>query len=393
MLDYINTHFMTFTLYATLLIEATGFMHVCYLIRDLIHYAAGKEVHSNEPPKTGLTGFFHWGRVFFSMAVLGFCLAVTIEAILNGQTTMWDVVPGWAAVIIFFVLISLVGLLEAMQIAFFAVAKMRVEERGDHPIARRTCHLLFKNGGRNLPGFMVGRQVTVTLIFFVAARATTLDIETGKGENIFGVSDGLQEFFNLGFLGAILTTILGSISWQLVASAFPIAFLSNPFVFVMLNFVLLIEATGICAASWFFGSIHKKIAGFQLDEVYVGTAEERAAGGKPDQSIHPGREFTMGSNVLVGNPATWEEAIDNLSGKETPSQKRERMLANIKGLRELAEGAEGAEKDAYDKAIELELKALDEVNGEEEAQKKSKEVEVEKTDEVVAVDDLETGAA
>ncbi|KAL3930676.1 MAG: hypothetical protein SGBAC_011658, partial [Bacillariaceae sp.] len=348
------------------------------------------------PPKTGANLLFHWGRVLFSMVVLCFCLAVTIEAILNGQTTMWDAVPGWAAVIIFFVLISLVGLLEAMQIAFFAVAKFKKEDRGDHPMARRTCELLFRNGGRNLPGFMVGRQVTVTLIFFVAARATTLNIKVGEDDNIFGVSDGLQEFFNLGFLGAILTTILGSISWQLVASAFPIAFLSNPFVFIMLNIVLAIEATGICAASWFFGTIHKKIAGFQFDEVYVGTAEERAAGGKPDTSMHPGRDFSMGTNVLIGDAATWEEAIQNLSGKETPSQKRERMLANIASLREMSADSEGAEKDAYEKAIEMELKALDAVNGEEEEAalaKAASKAEAEKAEGIVPVEDLETGAA
>eukprot|EP00617_Octactis_speculum_P010149 CAMPEP_0185791372 /NCGR_PEP_ID=MMETSP1174-20130828/158340_1 /TAXON_ID=35687 /ORGANISM="Dictyocha speculum, Strain CCMP1381" /LENGTH=64 /DNA_ID=CAMNT_0028486317 /DNA_START=686 /DNA_END=880 /DNA_ORIENTATION=- len=44
----------------------------------------------------------------------------------------------------------------------------------------------------------------------------------------FGVSDGMQEFFNLGFLGAIITTILASIAWQLVAGAFPHCFLVQP---------------------------------------------------------------------------------------------------------------------------------------------------------------------
>eukprot|EP00526_Cylindrotheca_closterium_P017821 CAMPEP_0113614178 /NCGR_PEP_ID=MMETSP0017_2-20120614/7027_1 /TAXON_ID=2856 /ORGANISM="Cylindrotheca closterium" /LENGTH=294 /DNA_ID=CAMNT_0000523327 /DNA_START=52 /DNA_END=936 /DNA_ORIENTATION=+ /assembly_acc=CAM_ASM_000147 len=281
---------------------------------------------------------------------------------------MWDAVPGWAAVIIFFVLISIVGLLEAMQIAFFAVAKFKKEDRGDHPMARRTCNLLFKNGGRNLPGFMVGRQVTVTLIFFVAARATTLNIKVGEDDNIFGVSDALQEFFNLGFLGAILTTILGSISWQLVASAFPIAFLSNPFVYLMLNFVLLIEATGICAASWFFGTIHKKIAGFQLDEVYVGTAEERAAGGKPDTSMHPGRDFSMGTNVLVA-PSDWENAIKNLEPvPETFSQQRERILSNIKSMKEMMADAPEEEKSTFAAGIEAEVKFLQKLNEEEAAE-------------------------
>jgi len=368
MLDYINTHFMTFTLYCTLLIEMTGFMHVCYLIRDCFYWAAGKPIETNEPPRDAAKAFFHWGRVLFSMVVLCFSLAVTLEALFKGQTTMWDVIPNWAAVITFFVLLSLVGLLEAMQIAFFAVSKFKKEDRGDHPMARRTCNLLFKGEGRNLPGFMVGRQVTVTLIFFVAARVTTLNIKVGEDDNIFGVSDGVQEFFNLGFLGAIITTILASISWQLVASAFPIAFLSNPFVYFMLNVVLAIEATGICAASWFFGTIHKKIAGFQLDEVYVGTAEEREAGGKPDTSIHPGREFSMGTNMILA-PKDWKNAIKNLEAvPETFSKQRERILSNIKKMKEMMDDASEEDKGAFASGIEAEVKFLQKLNEEEENQ-------------------------
>ena len=57
----------------------------------------------------------------------------------------------------------------------------------------------------------------------------------------FGVSDGMKEYFNLGFLGTIITTILAFIAWQLVAGAFPIAFLSNPLVLVFLRIALAIE--------------------------------------------------------------------------------------------------------------------------------------------------------
>jgi len=215
---------------------------------------------------------------------------------------------------------------------------------------------------------MVGRQVTVTLCFFIIARVTTLNVKIGEEgvENVFGVSDGLQEFFNLGFLGAIITTILGSISWQLVASAFPIAFLSNPIVYALLNVALAIEFTGICGASFFFGTIHKKIAGFQLDEVYVGTAEERAAGEKPDRSMHPGRDFTMGTNVLLA-PKNWEDAIKNLEPiPETYSKRRERVIANIKDMKEASKDASDAEKAVYAAGIAAEIKTLHRLNEEEE---------------------------
>jgi len=366
MLDYINTHFMTFTLYCTLFIEMSGFMHVCYLIRDICYVAAGKPVETNEPPRDAAKAFFHWGRVVFSLAVLCFCLAVTLEALFNGQTTMWEFIPNWLAVILFFVLMSVVGLFEAMQIAFFAVSKLPKSERGDHPMARRVCNILFKGEGRNLPGFMCGRQMTVTLCFFIIARVTTLDVKAGQ-DNVFGVSDGLQEFFNLGFLGAIITTILGSISWQLVASAFPIAFLSNIFVFILLNIALAIEFTGICAASWFFGSIHKKVAGFQLDEVYVGTAEERAAGEKPDRSIHAGRDFTMGSTVKL-TTAELARAVENTSAhQQTPSQKREAIMARIAEAKAMEKDASPTEQSKYAAIIKTSLAELETLNAAEDA--------------------------
>ena len=71
-------------------------------------------------------------------------------------------------------------------------------------------------------------------LFFFAARSTSLKIREGQ-ENVFGVPDGVQEFFNTGLLGALITTIIASIMWQLVASAFPMAFLSSPITYVKLR--------------------------------------------------------------------------------------------------------------------------------------------------------------
>jgi len=180
---------------------------------------------------------------------------------------------------------SVVGMLEGMQIAFFAVAKITEEERNASPWAKRTCDLLFEGEGHNLPGFMVGRQLCVVSCFFIIARVTSLDIEDGE-DNVFEVPDPLQKFFDTGLLGAIITTIVASIAWQLVASAFPLAFLSNPATYILLRLCLLLEATGICQGAWVLAAIHKNIAGFQRDEVYIGTAEERAAKQKEDHANH-----------------------------------------------------------------------------------------------------------
>jgi len=202
---------------------------------------------------------------------------------------MWAGVPGWLSVVLFFLLMSVVGLLEGMQIAFFAVAKIPESERGDAPFAKKTCDLLFKGDGHNLPGFMIGRQLCVVSCFFIIARVTTLNVAP-EDKNVFGVSDSGQDFFNTGLLGAIITTILGSISWQLVASAFPLAFLSNPFTYLFLRICLFLEATGLASGSWVLAAIHARFAGFQRDEVYIGTAEERAKNNDKDDSqrLHAG---------------------------------------------------------------------------------------------------------
>ena len=68
--------------------------------------------------------------------------------------------------------------------------------------ALKTCELLFKGEGYNMPAFMVGRQLCVVSCMFFVARVTSLSIPDGE-ENVFGVSDGIQSFFNLGFLGAL----------------------------------------------------------------------------------------------------------------------------------------------------------------------------------------------
>ena len=110
-----------------------------------------------------------------------------------------------------------------------------------------------------------------------------ITLEDGD-ENIFGVSDGIQGFFGTGLLGALITTIVASITWQLVASAFPMAFLSTPLTYILLRWCLFLEWTGLCQGSWVVAMIHRKIAGFKRDEVYIGTAEERAAKAKADPS-------------------------------------------------------------------------------------------------------------
>ena len=316
MLDYLDNYVGLFTVWVAMAIEFSGLLHSSYLVQMLVGFMAGKSIESNEEPRNAFQNIFFWSRCFMSLAILAFCFAVTLEALFDGKTTMWEGVPPGLAVFAFFVLTSIVGMLEGMQIAFFAVAKLPASDRGTSAFALKTCNLLFRGEGNNLPGFMIGRQLCVVSCMFFIARVTTVSIPEGEG-NIFNVSDGMQELFNSGFLGALITTIVGSISWQLVASAFPIAFLSNPATYILLRICLFLEVTGICSGAWVLAAIHKTVAGFQRDEIYIGTAEERA---KNDMEDHA-EQLNLGPGHIVKLPGFVDNAPKSLKTlmKQDPS--------------------------------------------------------------------------
>ena len=103
-----------------------------------------------------------------AMLVLGCCrhfsVAVTFSALFQAKTTVWKGIPLAAAMVIF--LFCVVGMLEAMQVAFFAVSKICAADRGSNVFAMKTAHLLFSGAAKNLPDFMVGRQLCVESCMF-----------------------------------------------------------------------------------------------------------------------------------------------------------------------------------------------------------------------------------
>ena len=311
MLDYLDNWFGVFTCYVALGLEFSGILHSGYLIQMIVCKLAGKKIESNEPPKTGFTFFFFWLRVLFSLACLVYAFVVTLAALFEGKTTMWKGVPPGAAIVLFFALMSLVGLLEATQISYFAVSKLRAAERGSNWFAKKTCESLFagKDGqpGVNLPGYMIGRQLCVVSCMFFVAKVTSTDVAPGE-PTILGMSEGMQKFCNTGLLGALITTIVGSIAWRLAGSAFPIFFLSTPPAWIMYRVCLLLEASGMLNGAWVLGWIHKKVCRFQIDEVYIGTAEERAAKNMADNED----DLQIGPGHMIILPGFYDTAPESL---------------------------------------------------------------------------------
>ena len=97
MLDYIDNYFGLFTLWVAMFIEFTGLLHSSYVVQLLVAKLAGQEIESNEEPRDGAQNLFFWARCLFSLAILAFSFAVTLEALFTGQTTMWEGVPAWVA--------------------------------------------------------------------------------------------------------------------------------------------------------------------------------------------------------------------------------------------------------------------------------------------------------
>jgi Silicon transporter len=284
MLDFINTYFMVFTTNVSLAIEASGLLHCVYLVQIFFSKITGTPIATKEPPRSGVANVIFWTKVTVSLALLGFSFAVTLSALFKGKTTMWDGIPEVVSVIVLFVLMAFVGMMEGMQIALFACVNMPESELQNHSMAQKVCKLTFS--GTNLQAFCIGRQICVTVCMFVVARITTLDVDVDAGDDtIFGVSKGVQEFFNTGLLGALITTVVASLAWRVIASSFPIAFLSNPLIYLIVRLTLVLEASGLCSSSWLLALIHKEVAGFQLDETYIGTAEEREAAAKDQEDL------------------------------------------------------------------------------------------------------------
>jgi hypothetical protein len=270
MLDFINNYSMLLSVYVSLAIEMSGLLHCVYLVQVVFSYITGKPIESNEPPRDGSTAFFFWARVAMSSTLLSYAVAVQGHALFNGWTNMWEGVPVAVAIPMVVLLLGLVGIMEGMQIAAFAVRKMDPNDYASHTVAKKNLDLLFS--GRNLGRFLIGRQLAVCTCMFIAARVFSINkghVDISSGSTSFDASSGFQDFINTGLMGALVTTCIGCLIWRIIASSYPLMFMSNPLIYGITQLCLAMEFSGICAASWALGGVHRAIAGFKEDSFYL----------------------------------------------------------------------------------------------------------------------------
>lgn len=339
-LSTVNNWFALITIWVALAIEFSGILHICYIVQRVVGWAAGQPIESKEEPMTLPRKIFFYGRCVMSLALLCFSFAVTFVAIFEGKTTVWNSVPPAASVVIWFVFMACIGVLEGSQIAYFAVVKMQKHEQGQDGsmgyFAKKSAQILFKNNNHNLAAFLVGRQLCVVSLMFFIARITAVKLEPGD-ENIFGVADWVQAIFNTGLLGALIVAVVASVSWRLLASAFPLAFFKNPVGYIFLRLCLFLEMTGLLHGAWVIAWIIKKVSGVKRDEIYIGTAEERAAKFNKDNShIYSGRQMIPA--VDVGDDEPPSPSFENDEDGAEPNSGRTKQ--NTQQTLELTENEE-----------------------------------------------------
>ena len=269
MLDFMNNWIIVASTYIALCVEMSGILHAVYFLQWCLSKAAGKKPHSNEPPKSPIQKIFFWFRVVMSMGMCVFAITVFMTALLGGNTPVNDNIPKSVSIISLLLLLFLGGFMEALQIAMMRVKYLPSDQIESSPTVSRNLDLIFERN--NLEPFLVGRQIAQTVIMFLIARIITVDMQEGE-DNLFGVSDGTQAFFNSGLLNALVSTIFASLCWRVTANEFPMVFLSSPIAIWILRLCLWVKATGICDAAWIFAMMHQWIARYRPDAVYLAKA-------------------------------------------------------------------------------------------------------------------------
>ena len=289
MFDFVNSRIVWVTTVMCLVIEASGLLHSVYLVKCFFSTETNSEDSAN---KTLGERLWYWTRMVFSVGFLFAALAVTCDALWHGETTMYPGLTTIASFAVFFGLVCFLGLLEAIQIAAFAVVKLPPDVVAKNAAADANCRLVFR--GRNFKAVLIGRQICVTTSMFLLARITTTNVDPGDlvdtsttMSTVLGVPAAIQDFFNTGLPGALITTIVASLWWRILAASFPIAFMANPVVHWTIRLCLCLEATGIFSAAWLLADGIKWMMGLKSDDVYLTSkeiTEDEMELGKSDSS-------------------------------------------------------------------------------------------------------------
>ena len=205
-------------------------------------------------------------RFIFSFCLLIFSGVVTCYAILEQKTSMWKIIPGWASLIIFILVLFLLGVMEGLQIALVELKRQQPESyMVSYPKAYRLGQYAMK--GDNVERFLMGRQVFVVCLMFFAAKLTTIH-GTSESGFLFYVPDWVQAIFlETGLLACVVVVIIAQLMPQIVASIYPTQFLELAGMWPAYWACIVLETSGVTHICWVLAWLMSKVFGMREESV------------------------------------------------------------------------------------------------------------------------------
>jgi len=164
MLDFINNYAMAISTWLAITLEASGLLHAVYLVQIIFSKVTRKPIKSNEPHKSAFKRTLFWTKITISTSLVILSAVLIFTAIAQDRTSMWTSVPSYANFLLLVGLILLTGLMEGLQIAFFAVVHLPEDTIKHNKVAYKNCKYIFKPESNHLQTFLVGRQIFQTIV-------------------------------------------------------------------------------------------------------------------------------------------------------------------------------------------------------------------------------------
>merc|ERR1719173_11643 len=210
---------------------------------------------------------FDYIRYVFSFSLLIFSSVVTFYAILEQKTSFWKEIPGWAALLLLFLVLVLLGIMEGLQIALVELKRQHPDTyKLSHPAAYRLGQLATE--GDNVEKFLMGRQVFVVCLVFFAAKLTTIHGRDQTGF-LFYVPEIVQTLLlETGLLACVVVVVVAQLMPQIVASLYPVQFMQMFFNTPAYWACLALEMTGITHFTWVLAAALSRILGMTQEIGY-----------------------------------------------------------------------------------------------------------------------------
>ena len=305
MMEFLNLRFYGYytVLLPCLFAESIGLTHSSYLLKDVLAWAAGIDTSTEDPAKRMTKNCFYYFRCTISVCVVVFAGIFLVKGWAMSQTGAttgpgWEKLPGGAAVVVSIFFLTVMSMAEGLQVSALVLMKQPTSEfKEKSPLAYKTCQLLFK--GRNMQAFLVGRQFLVAMMMVLLARVTgyagsngvlvagddaMVNVTDGSGEVVgeapavgedWGMGKGFNEWLlQTGWLGAVFVCNVAQLASQVTASIFPVAFINNRILNVLLRVMLFVEFSGIVNSCWPLAWVLDSMLGLEEPDYSTGKGKD-----------------------------------------------------------------------------------------------------------------------